>query len=464
MGQFSYSESPIRDTEVQENVLKYYLVSLGCPKNLVESEEMLAKLALSGMVLVHDPDEADLLVVNTCGFLNSSKEESINTILELAEFKERNPWQKLVVVGCLVERYRKNLKDEIPEVDAFIGVQDKETFLNVAWQAFGRRPRNNHALAYPYVPRLLTTPPHMAYLRVSDGCFHKCSFCAIPLMRGTLVSRPLETIEQEARALAAGGVKELVVVSQDTTSYGYDLYGNFALTDLLHRLEKIDGLEWIRLMYAYPHLVTKRLADFLSRSEKVIPYLDMPIQHGDPEILRRMNRSSNDRHIRLAVDRLRAARPEITLRTTVIAGFPGEKQHHFDNLVRLLDELAFDRVGVFKFSREDGTPSADFLGQVSERIKEKRYRFLVDWAAEKALEKNRKFIGEIITVLIDRPDPDGDGYWGRYVGQAPEIDGQVHVRGDRLHSGCFVPVRIAEADEENLQGFAHVEVIAGNRP
>lgn len=450
-------ETPPLDTDGE--VLKYYMVSLGCPKNLVESEEMMAKLAISGMVLVHEPEEADLLVLNTCGFLNSSKEESIETIIELAEIKDEHPWQKLVVVGCLVERYRKELETEMPEVDAFVGVHDKDTFVELAWEAMGRRQSGFIPETMPYIPRLLTTPPHMAYLRISDGCFHKCSFCAIPKMRGTLVSRPIEEIEQEAKALAAGGAKEFVIISQDTTSYGYDLYGNFALTELLDRLERIDGVEWIRLMYAYPHLVTKKLARYMETSEKIVPYIDMPIQHGDPEVLKWMNRSSNERHIRIAVERLRNARADMVIRTTAIVGFPGEKQKHFDNMVKLLEELQFDHVGVFKFSREDGTPSAEMPGQVSERIKDKRLRQLNDWAAEKAMERHQRMVGSMMNVLLDQYDENANGFWGRHYGQAPDVDGQVFVMGEGLAEGEFVKVRITDADEENLVGIAHRELM-----
>lgn len=459
MSVLSAQQREMPPLEQGHDVLKYYLVSLGCPKNLVESEEMMAKLAISGMVLVHEPEEADLLVVNTCGFLNSSKEESIETIMELAEVKDEHPWQKLVVVGCLVERYRKELQDEIPEVDAFVGVHDKDTFVSMAWDAMGRKQQGIIPESMPYIPRLLTTPPHMAYLRISDGCFHKCSFCAIPKMRGTLVSRPIEEIVHEATALAAGGAKELVVISQDTTSYGYDLYGNFALTELLNRLEQIDGIEWIRLMYAYPHLVTKKLARYMEVSKKIVPYIDMPIQHGDPEILKWMNRSSNERHIRIAVERLRNARADMVIRTTAIVGFPGEKQKHFENMMALLDELKFDHVGVFKFSREDGTPSAEMPGQVSERIKEKRLQQLNEWASQKAFERHQRMVGNIITVLLDQYDETNNGFWGRHYGQAPEVDGQVFVMGEGLAEGEFVRVRITDADEENLTGYAHRELM-----
>jgi len=435
------------------------MTSLGCPKNLVESEEMMAQLSISGMVLVHEPEEADLLVINTCGFIESAKEETIDAIMDLAELRRENLQQRLVVVGCMVQRYRKEMREELPEVDAFVGVEDKETFLNIAWEALGRKPSAPvQRFSFSYAPRLLTTPPHLAYLRISDGCFHRCSFCAIPAIRGPLRSRPMEEIMAEAKALAAGGVKELIIVSQDTTSYGYDLYGRFALADLLTRLEKIEGIEWLRLMYLYPHLVDRRLAAFFANSKKLISYVDLPIQHGDPTILASMNRGSNDKHIRRAVHLLRSARNDLTIRTTVIVGFPGEKNQHFHNMMQLLEEMAFDRVGVFTYSREDGTPAETLPDHVSDRIKEKRYRKLVNWASQKALEKNQRFVGEIITVLIDRKDPDEEIYWGRYQGQAPEVDGEVMVQGAKLIVGQFAPVRITSADEDNLYGYVNVEI------
>lgn len=448
----------ISDVRTDKRTLKYHLTSLGCPKNLVESEEMMAGLSISGMVLVHDPEEADLLVVNTCGFIQSAKEETLGVLLDLVEIRKQNPQQRLVVTGCLVQRYRKELLEEIPEVDAWIGVEDKQTLIKVVWDCFGRKPENAIPASLPYAPRLLTTPPHLAYVRISDGCFHSCSFCAIPMMRGALRSRSMDEIVLEAQALAAGGAKELVLVSQDTTSYGYDLYGRFALTDLLAQLEKIKEVEWIRLMYAYPHLVDRRLALYFAKSEKLVSYLDLPIQHGDPEILALMNRGSSVKHIRRAVERLREVRNPMTIRTTVIVGFPGEKSQHFQNLLTLLEDLDLDRVGVFKFSREEGTPAADLPDQVSDRIKEKRYRTLIEWAAERARKKNQRFIGEILPVLIDGKDPNGRGYWGRYQGQAPEVDGQVNVRGAKLTPGRFAPVRITDADEDNLYGYANIEI------
>lgn len=454
---FSSSDRGI--TEVPENtVLKYHMTSLGCPKNLVESEQMMAELAISGMVMVSEPEDADLLIVNTCGFIKPAKEESIEVILDLAESKKTNPWQKLMVVGCLVQRYRDQLQDEIPEVDAFVGVEDRDTFLDIAWESIGRKQSGSFPSHLPYQPRLLTTPPHMAYLRISDGCFHNCSFCAIPKMRGTLKSRTIEENVAEAKALVAGGAKELVLISQDTTSYGLDIYNRLAITELLAELEKIEEIEWIRLMYLYPHLVERRLINYFAHSEKLVSYIDMPIQHGHPEILKRMNRGSTDVHIRKAIEGLRSVRNDLVVRTTAIVGFPGETREHFEYMQQLMDEVGFDRIGVFTYSDEDETPATELDNPVSKRVKDKRYRQLIDWASQRAQKSNQKLVGEILSVIIDQPAEDGNGYWGRYYGQAPEVDGQVHVRGDHISIGDMVRVRIMEADEDNLYGIAHAEV------
>ncbi|MDX9755703.1 MAG: 30S ribosomal protein S12 methylthiotransferase RimO [bacterium] len=449
---------PFSNPSLPKREIKFYLTSLGCPKNLVESEEMMAKMSLSGMVLVHEPEEADLLIVNTCGFITPAKQESIDVILDLAELREKNPWQRLVVVGCMVQRYREQMAAEIPEIDGFVGVEDKQTLLDIVWNVFGQTPMHPINNSFPYAPRLLATPPHMAYLRISDGCSHQCSYCAIPMIRGKHKSRPMEEIVQEARSLAAGGVKELVIVSQDTTSYGIDLYGKAQLSDLLTQLDKIEGLLWIRLMYTYPHLIDQRLATVFAQSQKLLPYIDMPIQHGDPEILKLMKRGSNDTHIRKAVALLREARREMVIRTTVITGFPGERNSHFQTMWDLLKEMDFDRVGVFPYYREDSTPAADLPNQVADRVKNKRVATLNEWAADQARQKNERWMGQIIPVLIESKNLENGGYFGRYWGQAPEVDGQVLIQGANLPLGEFAPVRIDRADEDNLYGYAHVEV------
>ncbi|MBD3267444.1 MiaB/RimO family radical SAM methylthiotransferase, partial [bacterium] len=299
---------PCYDRSPYGGEIKYHLTSLGCPKNLVESEEMMAKMSLSGMVLVHEPEEADLLVVNTCGFIDPAKEETIEVIMELVELRQNNPNQRLVVVGCMVQRYREAMAREIPEVDAFVGVEDRKAFLDTVWRVLGQEPHVSIPDTNPFPPRLLTTPPHYAYLRIADGCSHRCHYCTIPLIRGPHRSRPMDEIVKEAESLVVGGVKELIVVSQDTTAYGHDLYGDYAMAELLRKLDCIEGLEWIRLMYTYPHLVDHRLAHVYATSEKLLPYIDMPIQHGDPEILDAMNRGASVEPIRDAVKLLREAR------------------------------------------------------------------------------------------------------------------------------------------------------------
>ena len=438
--------------------IRYHLTSLGCPKNLVESEEMMAKMSLSGMVMVHDPEEADVLVINTCGFIDPAKKETIDVILEMAEVKERRPGQKLVVAGCMVQRYRKEMTDDLPEVDAFVGVEDRNRFLDVVWEVLGKKPANPVFDSYPFAPRLLTTPPHLAYLRIADGCSHCCSYCTIPLIRGKHVSRPMEEIVKEAESLVGGGVKELVIIAQDTTSYGIDLYGHAALSDLLLRLDGIEGLEWMRLMYTYPNMIDKRLADVFAQSSKLVSYIDMPIQHGDSEMLKQMNRGISNEPIRQAVKLLRSVRKEMVFRTTVMVGFPGEQSEHFETMWSFLKDLRFDRVGVFAYSCEEGTPAADFVDQVAEQIKEERHQSLFEWSLEEARQKNQKFVGQILPVLIDCKNPEGAGYIGRFYGQAPEVDGQVFVKGKRLKIGEFVTVRIDEADEENLSGVVHIDV------
>lgn len=437
--------------------IRYHLTSLGCPKNLVESEEMMAKMSLAGMVLVHEPEEADLLVINTCGFIDPAKKETIDVILEMADVKERRPGQKLVVAGCMVQRYRKEMTDELPEVDAFVGVEDRSRFLDVVWDVMEIDSPKPVFEPSPFTPRLLTTPQHLAYLRIADGCSHCCTYCTIPMIRGKHSSRPMEEIVKEAESLVAGGIKELVVISQDTTSYGIDLYGHTALSDLLLRLDQIEGLEWIRLMYTYPNMIDKKLADVFATSKKLVSYIDMPIQHGDSEILQQMNRGRSNEPIRQAVELLRSARKDIVIRTTVMVGFPGEKNENFETMWALLKELKFDRVGIFPYSCEEGTPAAEFPNQVPEREKQKRYKTLVKWSIEEARKKNQKLNGKILPVLIDCKNPDGRGYLGRYYGQAPEVDGQVFVKGKYLTIGQFALIRINKANEDNLSGVACIE-------
>ena len=437
-----------------QRLVTYHLISLGCPKNLVDSEEMMASLAMSGMALVDDPEEADVLIVNTCGFIRAAREESHAVVAEQIDIKARHPGQRVIVTGCLVQHDRGDLLRRLPAIDAALDLREQHNIPEVIQRLLGLPPNGYLMDNGPFVPRLLATQPHLAYLRIADGCLHQCSFCTIPRIRGKLCSRPIEAVLTEARALAAGGVRELVLIAQDTTSYGYDLYGQFRLVDLLEAMEDIDGLQWIRLMYTYPTLFDRRLIQHFHQSHKLCSYVDLPVQHGDPEILAAMRRGTTASHLLRLIDRLREARKGITLRTSVIVGFPGETETHFTNLMRFLEQTKFDRVGVFCYSHEEGTPAATLPSPVPPHIQEERVLRLHDWAADQALERHRRFQGSLLRVLVDHRDPEDRHYWwGRWEGQAPEVDGRVRFRGSRVRSGQFVSARITAADEDNLYGI-----------
>ncbi len=440
-------------TRRRADLVTFHLISLGCPKNLVDSEEMMASLAISGMTLVDDPEDADVLIVNTCGFIRAARDESYAVINEQLDLKRYHPEQKVVVTGCLVQDKREELIRRFPGVDALLDLQEQQRIPRVIERLFRRPPAVHHAEEGRFTPRLLATPPHLAYLRIADGCVHQCSFCTIPRIRGKLRSRPIEEILSEARALVSGGTRELILIAQDTTSYGYDLYGEFRLVDLLEAMEEIPGLEWIRLMYTYPTLIDRRLIQHFKESRKLCSYIDLPVQHGDPEILKAMRRGSTNEHLLRVVDRLREARPGMTFRTSVIVGFPGETETQFQNLMHFLEQVRFDRVGVFRYSNEEGTPAAEFPNQVSAEIQEERMSRLLEWSTERAYERHQRQQGSVLRVLVDHRDTEDDRFWwGRWEGQAPEVDGRVQLCGRRLQSGQFVPVRITQVDEDNLYG------------
>ena len=434
--------------------LCYHVISLGCPKNLVDTEQMMAHLAMSGLIYTPDMEEADILLVNTCGFIDSAKAESIDAMEELIEL--RQPRQRIIATGCLVQRYRAELLEQFPEIDAFVPLRGQSGVAKVAWELLGRSvPDQNASSQAPFAPRLLTTPAHMAYLRIADGCFHQCAFCAIPSFRGPLRSRPIEQIVAEANALVQGGARELILIAQDSTSYGYDLYGRFRLVELLSELECIDDLRWLRLMYTYPTLVDRRLVQFYKSSQKLVRYVDIPIQHGSAEVLQAMRRGSNPDLIRKVIANLREAKPGMSIRTTIIVGYPGETEAHVDEMMELLEELQCENVGVFRYSDEDGTPAQKLPDKVPEAVQDERYERLVAWASAQARERNRRYIGRMLEVLVDRVDPVDNRPWGRHEGQAPECDGQVCITSGAANPGEFVKVRITEADEENLYGIRH---------
>lgn len=432
---------------------KVALASLGCPKNLIDAEQMLGRLVQTGWRITTHQDEADVVIINTCGFIDAAKRESIDTIIELGQLKQSGRCRALIVTGCLSQRYGEELMAELPEIDAVLGTGDYPRIPEIIESVFrGDRVYAVTPPAQPYpedLPRVLSAPGPSAYLKIAEGCDHTCAFCVIPAMRGRHRSRPVEALEAEARALGRQGVRELVIVSQDTTAYGFDRYRRFALADLLDRLRRVEGIEWIRLHYCYPTHFTPELIELLATEPKLVKYLDVPLQHGSDRVLREMRRPSTRAGIVELVARLRAAIPGLVLRTSFIVGFPGETEEDFRRLLDLMAEVEFDHVGVFKYSPEEGTPAGERPDQVPEEVKEERYRRAMEAQQPIAFARNRARVGREVRVLVERPDPRGRGGWvGRWEGQAPGIDGAVYLRpgarpeAEAIGVGAIVPARV----------------------
>ena len=444
--------------------MKLLLVSLGCDKNLVDSEHMIAALCGSGFELTDDENEADVAVVNTCCFIHDAKQESIDSVLEMARLKD-NKLKALIVCGCLAERYRAEIEKEIPEVDAVVPINDSAQIVKIIREVLERKGAYRKDTDKPYedisgsvdtVPehgRVVTTPGHYEYLKIAEGCNKRCTYCIIPSIRGPYRSVPMEELVEEARILANKGVKELIVVAQETTLYGVDLYGRKALPELLCKLSAIDGIEWIRLLYAYPEEVTDELIDIMSTNPKICHYIDIPIQSGSDDVLRRMGRKCDQKRIRDAVARLREKIPDICIRTTLIAGFPGETQEDFEETYRFINEMEFDRLGVFTYSAEEGTPAYDFDDQVPEDVKKSRQAELYELQQAISYEAAQEMIGRKVTVIVDGYLPEDDVYVARSYKDAPDIDGLVFVYSDReLVTGDMINVLIKEAKEYDLEG------------
>ncbi len=439
------------------------MINLGCAKNEVDSEEMLGELASAGYAVEtsHNPAgisaDTDVVVINTCAFIDAAKEESINTILEALQRKERGEIKKVIVAGCLVQRYAKELAAEMPQVDAFLGTGQMGQIRDVVGQSLIRMDQLLDVAAKPHhrwleVPtRVRIGSPWSAYLKISEGCDHACTFCAIPSFRGKHVSKPMERILQEARKLALDGVKELNLIAQDSTQYGYDLYGKMRLPELLKELSQVDGIRWIRLFYCYPSRVNRGVIDAIANTPKVCHYIDMPLQHADNEMLRAMRRPMTyDGYLKLLAD-FRAAAPDVAIRTTFIVGFPGETKQHFENLERFVEEAQFDRVGVFEYSVEDGTPSAEMLPKVPSRAKRSRKEALMERQQAISLACNRKWVGRELEVLVESSSPlEPTTAIGRSFRDAPEIDGQVYIRRCAALPGTFVRARVTEARPYDL--------------
>lgn len=436
--------------------MKIGMVSLGCPKNLVDSEVMLGLIREKQLDITNDPAEADLIIVNTCGFIESAKEESIGTILQMAEYKKSGSCQYLVMTGCLGQRYADELFESMPEVDAIVGT---DCFTDIAWVIeqvmHGKRLKHLRKLEsknVPLPPRMLTTPGYMAYLKIAEGCDNCCSYCIIPQLRGPYTSRPYEEVMAEARALAASGVKELIVVAQDTTRYGEDLYGKLLLPQLLRDLNELEGVRWIRVMYLYPNNFTDELIDAFASLDKVCKYIDIPLQHASDSLLASMNRYDTRAQVETLLQKLRTRIPGITIRTTFIVGFPGETDEDFAELLDFVERQRFENAGVFQYSREEGTVAGAMENQIAPEIKESRYHELMALQAGISEEIHREREDEVLEVLVEGFDEEHLAY-GRSQHEAPEIDGTIFIENaGELEIGQMVRARI-------LQGFTY-EMVA----
>lgn len=429
------------------------LVSLGCPKNLVDSEEMLGALAEAGWSIVADQNDADVIVVNTCGFIESAKQESIDTILEMVALKKPGGCKSVVVTGCLAQRYAAELQAEMPDIDAIVGVGQARALPGIlALTLSGQRVVDTSPPSRLWVEveeRIKATSPWTAYLKISDGCDNRCSYCAIPDIRGGFRSRPLQNVIAEAQRLAAEGVLEINLVGQDVTRYGEDS-GEASLVTLLRELVKIEGPKWFRLLYCYPTRIMSDLIDLVATEPKITKYMDIPFQHGDDRTLARMNRKgSSEDYLRL-VKEIRSASPDIALRTSIIVGFPGETKDEFGRLVDFINEIKFDRVGVFQYSLEEGTPAAEMPGQVSERTRKSRYARLMETQQAISREKNLALIGRELDVLVECAGDEATPAYGRSHRDAPDIDGVVFLEGFCGQAGDFVRARITDAAEYDL--------------
>ena len=418
------------------------LISLGCAKNLVDSEILLGGLQQTDVSITANPEEADTIVVNTCGFLDIAREESVETILQAAEMKKTGSLKELVVMGCLSERYPEELKKEIPEVDRIFGSNDHRQIVSFL-------TGQEYAKDDPLFFRSLMTPNHYAYLKIAEGCDNRCSFCSIPLMRGLQKSRTIPAIMEEAERLAVNGTRELLVIAQDTTSYGWDLEKKVYLSDLLRELNTIKDMDWIRIHYAHPAHLSQRTIDALAECDRVCNYLDMPIQHAADELLNSMRRGLGQDGIRDRIYRLREAIPEIALRTTLIVGYPGETEDHFNTLRDFVEEIRFDRLGIFTYSEEDGTLAADLDDSVPRQVKDDRKNQLLEIQHDISLDKNESFIGKTLKVLVDESGEDVSV--GRTEYDSPEIDNIVHIKGKAV-KGTFIDVMIESANEYELLG------------
>ena len=444
-----------------KNVL---MISLGCDKNLVDSEKMLGLLAEGGYTIVEEEAEADAIVINTCCFIHDAKEESIETILEMASWKEKGRLKALVITGCLAQRYKDEIAKELPEVDAVIGISGYTEIVPVldALLREAQTEEEHPLVCCPSIDlltpslsdkRMVTTGSYTAYLKIAEGCNKRCTYCVIPYIRGRYRSFPMEDLLDEAGRLVEGGAKELILIAQETTIYGMDLYGKKMLPELLHRLCGLEGLDWIRILYCYPEEITDELIQVMKEEEKICHYLDIPIQHSEDSILKRMGRKTDRAELTELIGKLRREIPDIILRTTLITGFPGETEEEFERMKDFVEQMRFDRLGVFTYSPEEGTKAADMEGQIDEECKEARRDAVMELQQQISAEKAASMVGKEMSVLIEGYLYEEDIYVGRTYMDAPKVDGNVFVRSEEeMISGDIVPVRITGASEYDLMG------------
>ncbi|MCR5150700.1 MAG: 30S ribosomal protein S12 methylthiotransferase RimO [Clostridiales bacterium] len=435
---------------------KIGMISLGCPKNQVDAERMLAQLCDAGYEISENSEELDAVIINTCGFIDAAKEEAIENILEMAQYKQAGLIKKIIVTGCLAQRYSDEILKEIPEVDGVIGIganADIVSLVNkvLSGETFCKIPAKNELPLSG--KRVLSTPEHWAYLKISDGCMNRCAYCAIPGIRGDLRSVKPGDVISEAHELAKSGVKELIIVAQDTTNYGYDLFGKSALPSLLKELCKIDGIKWIRLLYCYPDKITDELLSVMKSEEKILHYIDLPLQHADDAVLKRMNRRGDRKLLETVIDKIRSTLPDAVIRTTFMVGFPGESDKEFETLAGFVKKIRFDRMGCFAFSPEEGTPAFDMPNQIDEKIKAKRGEILMQSQLMITDEINSQKIGKVFEVIVDDFDEENNEYVGRTYMDAPEIDGIVRFTDSNvLKKGDFVKVEITDYSDYDLIG------------
>lgn len=437
--------------------MKILFISLGCDKNLVDTEVMLGMLASRGYEMTNDEQEADIIVINTCCFIHDAKEESIQNILEMAEYKKNGSAKALIVTGCMAERYRQEILEEIPEVDEVLGTTAYDRILDAVDAALAGQHEvmtaDLDALPLPETKRLVTTGGHFAYLKIAEGCDKHCTYCIIPKIRGNFRSVPMERLLKEAQDLAEQGVKELILVAQETTLYGKDLYGEKSLPKLLRELCKISGIRWIRILYCYPEEITDELIQVMKEEPKICHYLDLPIQHANDTILKRMGRRTSKQELIDIVQKLRKEIPDICLRTTLITGFPGETQEQHEEVMEFIDTLEFDRLGAFTYSPEEDTPAATFEDQIDEEVKEDRQADIMELQQEIAFDKAEDMIGREVLVMIEGKVADENAYVGRTYRDAPNVDGLIFINTDvELISGDFAKVKVTGALDYDLIG------------